>query len=169
VNDFSRCCAKRINGCSPRNSPHLWRLMDPADQARYGVVPGTLSCVRDDAPKCSPKRSPKRDADERKQQGEFASWLSLQRSKGRKIPYCWHATNSRSKATSGTPDFWVGINGHAIWYEFKKDRTCKLTTEQEEFRSACKAQRVEHYVVHSSAEAIKLVETAATVCTTASL
>ena len=107
--------------------------MDPADQARYGVVPGTLSCVRDDAPKCSPKRSPKRDADERKQQGEFASWLSLQRSKGRKIPYCWHAT------------------------------------EQEEFRSACEIQHIEHYVVYSSQQAIKLVETAATVCTTASL
>jgi hypothetical protein len=155
-------------GVRLENSPHLWRLMDPADQARYGVVPGTLSCVRDDAPKCLPKRSPKRDADERKQQGEFASWLSLQRSKGRKIPYCWHATNSRSKATSGTPDFWVGINGSGIWFEFKKDDTCKLTTEQEEFRDGCAAQRIEWHLVHTAQQAIDVVEQAAAVRTTVS-
>ena len=208
-------------GVRLEKSPHLWRLMDPADQARYGVVPGTLSCVRDDAPKCSPKRSPKRDADERKQQGEFASWLSLQRSKGRKIPFvwhathtrskatpgcpdfwvgvagrgiwfefkrdadekkeqgefaswlslqnskgrripfCWHATHTRSKATPGVPDFWVGVAGRGLWFEFKKDRTCKLTTEQEEFRSACEAQRIEHYLVYSSQQAVDIVETAA--------
>jgi len=39
--------------------------------------------------------------DEKKQQADFASWLSLQYSKGRKIPFSWHATNSRSKATPG--------------------------------------------------------------------
>jgi hypothetical protein len=102
-------------GIRLESSPHLWKLMDPADQVRYGVVPGTLSCIRDKAS----NRSPKRDADERKQQSDFANYLSLQNSKGCKIPFCWHATHTRSKATPGTPDFWVGINGHSIWLEFK--------------------------------------------------
>jgi hypothetical protein len=142
---------------------HLWKLMSPADQARYGVVQQVVSSIRD-----TPKSSPKRDTDERKQQGDFANWLSLQNSKGRKIPYVWHATNSRSKATPGTPDFWVGINGRGLWFEFKRDSSCRLTREQEEFRSACEAQRVEHYVVHSAAEAIDIVKTAGALCTTVS-
>jgi hypothetical protein len=50
-----------------------------------------------------------------------------------------------------------------MWLEFKRDRSCKLSPEQEEFRSACEAQRIEHHVVHSAQEAIKLVETAAAV------
>jgi hypothetical protein len=134
---------------------HLWKLMSPADQAQYGAVPKMVSCACD-----APKPSPKRDADEKKQQGDFASWLSLQNSKGHKIPYVWHATHTRSKATPGTPDFWVGINTRGIWFEFKRDSSCRLTREQEEFRSACEAQRVEHHVVHSSQQAIELVEKA---------
>jgi hypothetical protein len=122
-----------------------------------------VSCACD-----TPNRSPKRHADEKKQQSDFASWLSLQNSKGRKIPFCWHATNNRSKATPGTPDFWVGINGHAMWFEFKRDQTCKSRPEQEEFRSGCEVQHVEHYVVYSSQQAIGIVETAAPVCMTAS-
>jgi hypothetical protein len=58
----------------------------------------------------------------------------------------------------GCPDFWVGINGHSIWIEFKKDRSCRLTAEQEEFRDACEVQRIEHHVVYSAAEAIEIVE-----------
>jgi hypothetical protein len=30
-------------------------------------------------------------------------------SKGRKIPFSWHATNVRSKATPGTPDFFQHV------------------------------------------------------------
>jgi hypothetical protein len=142
-------------------APHLLRLMSLEDQQRYG---GQLNLVTTTAvSQLNPDRSPKRDADEKKQQGEFASWLSLQNSKGRKIPFCWHTTHTRSKATPGTPDFWVGINGRGIWFEFKRDDTCKLTTEQEEFRSACEVQRIEHHVVYSSQQAIDIVEQAATV------
>jgi hypothetical protein len=150
---------------------HLLPLMSSADQARYGGVvnvardsgahgvrdDGVVHGVRDG----TPIRSSKRDASEKKEQGEFASWLSLQRSKGRKIPFVWHATHTRSKATPGCPDFWVGVAGRGIWFEFKRDDTCKLTTEQEEFRSACAAQHIEHYVVYSSQQAIDVVETAA--------
>jgi hypothetical protein len=55
-----------------------------------------------------------------------------------------------------------------MWLEFKRDCSCKLSPEREEFRSACEAQHVEHYVVYSADEAIKIVENAAAVCTTAS-
>jgi hypothetical protein len=127
---------------------HLLPLMSSADQARYGGVVnvardsgvhvardvGVVHGIRD----ATPKRSPKRDASEKKQQSDFASWLSLQNSKGHKVPFCWHATHTRSKATPGTPDFWVGINGKGIWFEFKRDSSCRLTPEQEEFRSAAR-------------------------------
>jgi hypothetical protein len=74
--------------------------------------------------------------------------------------------HTRSKATPGTPDFWVGVAGRGLWLEFKRERSCKLSPEHEEFRSACEAQRIEHHVVYSADEAIKLVENAAAVCTT---
>ena len=35
--------------------------------------------------------------------------------------------------------------------EFKQDYSCALSPEQEEFRLACEAQRIEHYVVYSAA------------------
>jgi hypothetical protein len=73
------------------------------------------------------------------------------------IPFVWHATHSRSKATPGTPDFFVGVSGHAMWIEFKRDRSCHLTQEQEAFRLASEAQHIEHYVVYSAGEAIELI------------
>ena len=36
-------------------SPHLFRLMSSEDQARYGVVPDPLSCIRDNTGKTSRK------------------------------------------------------------------------------------------------------------------
>jgi hypothetical protein len=144
-------------------APRLLRLMSLEDQQRYG---GQLNLVTTAAvPGLNPDPSPKRDADEKKQQADFANWLSLQNSKSRKIPFSWHATHTRSKATPGTPDFWVGINGHSMWLEFKRDGSCKLSPEQEEFRSACEAQRIEHYVVYSSQQAIEICDQAAAVCT----
>jgi hypothetical protein len=106
-----------------------------------------------DSPSSSSSR--KRDADERREQGDFANWLLLQNSQGRKIPWVWHATHTRSKATPGTPDFFVGINGRSMWIEFKRDDSCKLSREQKEFRSACEVQHVEHYAVYSADEAIR--------------
>src|SRR6516225_4068732 len=96
--------------------------------------------------------SSRKNADERKEQATFANWLLLQNSQGRKIPYVWHATHRASKATPGTPDFWVGINGHSIWFEFRRDQSCRLTPEQEEFRLACEEQRIEWHLVYSAAE-----------------
>jgi hypothetical protein len=151
-------------GVRASQSPHLLRLMSVEDQQRYG---GQLNLVTTPAvSQLNQDRSPKRDADERKQQGEFASWLQLQNSKGRKIPFCWHVTHTRSKATPGTPDFFVGVAGRGLWFEFKRNDTCKLTPEQEEFRSACETQRIEWHLVHTAQQAIDIVEQAAAVCTT---
>ena len=140
-------------GISLASSPHLLRLMNPEDQARYGAVSDT-------APRLDPHPSPKTRSAERKEQASFANWLLLQNSKGRKIPFTWHATNARSKATPGTPDFWVGINRHARWIEFKWDSSCELSPEQEEFRVCCAAQGIEWHLVYGAAEAIAFVEKA---------
>ena len=136
-------------------SPHLLRLMSPEDQARYGVVPDTAPALRLDR-----SRLPKAGTAEKKEQASFANWLLLQNSKGRKIPFSWHATHTRSKATPGTPDFWVGINRHGVWIEFKRDYSCKLSPEQEEFRVCCAYQNIEWHVVYSAHEAIQIVERA---------
>jgi hypothetical protein len=120
---LSQCHAKGMNGDSPRNGPHLLRLMGPEDQARYGAVPDTAPAV----PRLNPHPSPKAGTAERKEQASFANWLLLQNSKGRKMPFSWHATNACSKATPGTPDFWVGVNRHAMWIEFKRDYSCELS------------------------------------------
>ena len=128
--------------------------MNDKDRARYGGVRDTESGIRDTG------KSRKRDADERREQGEFANWLLLQNSQGRKIPFVWHATHTRSKATPGTPDFWVGINGRSLWIEFKRDESCKLSPEQNEFRLACEAQQIEWHVVHSAKQAIQIMQKA---------
>jgi hypothetical protein len=47
-----------------------------------------------------------------------------------------------------------------MWIEFKRDESCKPTPEQDAFRLACEAQRVEHYVGYSAGEAIEIVQKA---------
>jgi len=115
--------------------------MAPEDQAHFSVVVDTVHALRVDEPESS------REIDklERDEQRVFASWLLLQNSKRgpkEKFPFVWHATHTRSKASPGTPDFFVGLNGHAIWIEFKVGSN-KLTPEQEEFRLACVCQGIE--------------------------
>src|SRR6516165_2444613 len=99
-------------GVDLASASHLTRLMSSEDAARYGIVTGTGDT------KNANKSSRKRPADERREQADFANWLLLQNSQGRKIPFVWHATHTRSKATPGTPDFYVGINGRSLWIEF---------------------------------------------------
>jgi hypothetical protein len=135
-------------------SPHLIPLMNQNDQNFYRPE----STAPD--PKLRIHPPGKRDVAERKEQADFANWLLLQNSKGRMLPFCWHATHTRSKASPGTPDFWVGVNRRSMWIEFKKDYGCDLTPEQEEFRLRCEAQCIEMHVVYSCGEAIQLVEDA---------
>jgi len=140
-------------------SPHVIKLMSAEDQARYGGnVNNDDDGVRGVRVRDQP--SPKRDVVERKEQGDFANWLLLQNSQGRKIPYVWHATHTPSKATPGTPDFWVGINARSIWFEFKRGPSQKLTPEQVEFRDCCVHQRIEWHLVYTAGEAIALTERA---------
>jgi hypothetical protein len=73
------------------------------------------------------------------------------------LPFSWHATNARSKATPGTPDFWTGVNRFSLWIEFKRDYSCKLSPEQEEFKAKLEAQGMRLYIVYSALEAIELV------------
>lgn len=136
-------------------SPHLIPLMNQPDKDFYQ---GKESTAPD--PKLRIHPPGKSDIPERKQQADFANYLLLQNSKGRKIPFSWHATNARSKATPGTPDFWVGVNWRGMWIEFKKDYSCDLSPEQEEFRLCCQAQGIEMHVVYSCSEAITLIEEA---------
>jgi hypothetical protein len=98
---------------------------------RFEEVP-PIRGVSDTAPDShlDPHPLPKTGTAERKEQGTFVAWLLLQNSKARKIPFSWHATHTRSKATPGTPDFFVGVNGHSMWIEFKRDCGCHLTQEQ---------------------------------------
>ena len=50
-------------------------------------------------------------------------------------------------------------NGRSLWIEFKKNQTCRLTAEQNEFRLACEAQRIEWHLVYSAQQAIEIVAT----------
>jgi hypothetical protein len=128
--------------------------MSPEDQARFGVLPNTAP-----TPQLDRQPTHKTTTGERKEQATFANWLLLQNGPGRKIPFCWHATQTRSKASPGTPDFWVGVNGHAIWFEFKVGSN-RLTSEQEEFRQGCVCQEIEWHLVYSAQEAIEIVQKA---------
>jgi hypothetical protein len=131
-------------------APHLIRLMSSEDAARYCVAT------------TSNKTGRRNCSNERREQGDFANWLLLQNSQGRKMPFVWHATHRASRATPGTADFWAGVNGRSLWIEFKRDQSCRLTPEQDEFRLACEAQRIEWRVVYSADEAIEIVATANT-------
>jgi hypothetical protein len=138
-------------------SPHLIPLTSREDQKLYGQTNIQTTAA---VPKLNRQSSPKSSVAERKEQGTFASWLCLQNSNARRIPFVWHATHKPSKATPGTPDFWVGINGRSRWIEFKRDYSCELSPEQEEFRACCAYQAIEWHLVYSADEAIELVQKA---------
>jgi hypothetical protein len=133
--------------------------MKPEDAKHFSETPPKDPVQAIDAqPDSHPP--PKTGTAERKEQASFANWLLLQNSKGRLIPFVWHSTHTRSRATPGTPDFWVGINRRSIWFEFKRDYSSTLSPEQDAFRLCCVAQQIEWYVVYSAHEAIKFVEDA---------
>jgi hypothetical protein len=126
--------------------------MNPEDKHAFSSAPD---------PKLDVHPSAKRSTSERKEQGQFANYLLLKNSEGWQMPFCWHATHTASKASPGTPDFWVGINGHSMWIEFKRDYGCSLSEDQELFRRRCEAQGIEWHIVYSAGEAILLVQRAA--------
>jgi hypothetical protein len=140
-------------------SPHLLPLMSREDAARYGIVTDTGAGEICHSDKFANKASRKRPADEKKEQSTFARWLLLQNSNGADLPFEWHPLHTRSKTTPGCFDFWIGVGHVSIWIEFKKDRPCTLSDEQQEFRRKCEKRGVPTYIVHSAAQAIELVAT----------
>ena len=135
-------------------APHLTRLMSREDAARYGVVPDTQITTSNKTGRCNCS-----DLDEKKEQGDFARWLLLQNSNGVDLPFEWHPLHAKSKTTPGCFDFWIGVGPVSIWIEFKRDHTCKLSDEQQEFRRKCEKRGIPTHVVHSAAEAIEIVQT----------
>jgi hypothetical protein len=118
--------------------------MSPEDQRTFGPGIHPADEVHPEA---------KTGKAERAEQKQFANYLLL-----RELPFVWHATHAPSKATPGTPDFWVGINRAGIWIEFKRDYSCTLSSAQVQFQKKLEAQGFALYIVYSSAEAIELVK-----------
>jgi hypothetical protein len=134
-------------GISRDKAAELAHLMDEKNQLVYG---------RPKHEEVTPP--PKIDRLEREEQRQFASWILLKNSCGLKIPFVWHSTAHRSKATPGTPDFLVGVNRSWLCFEFKRDYSQALRPAQQEFCDACVAQGLPYYLVYSAQEAIKIVE-----------
>jgi len=141
----------------------LWDLMSPEDQAKFPELVRLYGGGPAPDPKLEVHPPVKSGGSEKAEQGSFANWLLLQnskRSEDNQIPFEWHPTHTRSKTTPGCGDFWVGINGISMWFEFKRDYSCELSAVQEKFRLACQAQRIRYHVVYSAFQAIKIVERA---------
>jgi len=130
--------------------------MSPEDQAKFGSLTEEFYSRHPEMNPVVPP--PKTDKLERDEQRSFANQLLLWNSQGRKIPFVWHSTAHRSKASPGTPDFIVGIAGKVLFIEFKRDYSCQLSPDQQEFCENCLAQQLIFKVVYSAGEAIKLVE-----------
>jgi hypothetical protein len=72
------------------------------------------------------------------------------------LPFVWHATNKRSTATRGCPDFIIGLSRGTLWLEMKLPGE-KLSTDQEAFQQRLKAQGIRLEICYSDAEAIALI------------
>jgi len=134
-------------------SPHLIRLMNPEDQAHYGELTAEFYSKHPEYAPVTPP--PKTDKLERDEQRQFGNWCLLHN-----LPFVWHATHKRSSANLGVPDFIVGVAGKVLFIEFKRDYTCQLSKDQQEFAEKCLAQGLVYKIVYSCGEAIKLVEEA---------
>lgn len=109
-------------------------------------------------PQSDPHPQAKRGTKESWEQEEFKKWVAFEKASGRRIVIVHHGMHKRSTATLGCPDFYIGINGFSLWFEFKRDYTCHLSKEQEEFRLDCEANNIYFFVVYSGQEAINIVE-----------
>jgi hypothetical protein len=126
-------------------SPHLLKLMDPADQAFY--QPG----VHHEEDHHPPQKS---DKLEREEQRQFANYCLLHG-----YSMIWHSTHKRSTGTEGAPDFAIWVNRKSLCIEFKRSGA-KLSPDQEAWRAKHEGQGCVYYVVYSAAEAIQLCKEA---------
>lgn len=128
---------------------NIRRLMSPEDLAKLGI--SGFVHPRDQA--VPPMKTDKAEKDEQRQ---FANYCLL-----KELPFSWHKTNARSTATPGTPDFWAGVNRMGLWIEFKRDYSCKLSADQEDFARKLEKEGMKLFVVYSAAEAMELVQAVA--------
>jgi hypothetical protein len=128
--------------------------MSPEDQEHYKDISSEFYAKHPDMapPVVPPMKTDKREKDE---QHQFVNYCLLHN-----LPFVWHGTHKRSTANLGVPDFLVGIAGKWLCLEFKRDYSCELSKEQQEFCERCLAQGLEFHVVYGCAEAIKLIEQA---------
>jgi hypothetical protein len=124
-------------------SPHLIKLMDPADQAFY--QPGVHPPYEEDH-----HPPPKTDKLEREEQRQFANYCLLHG-----YSMIWHSTHKRSTGTVGAPDFSIWVNRKSLCIEFKRPGG-KLSPDQEAWRRTHEGQGCVYYVVYSALEAIQL-------------
>jgi len=142
-------------------SPHLVRLMSLEDQARYGAAAGTTSVLGTALVPPQDRRTSAKSSDsEKTEQKQFAHYLKSENEKGRAIPWVWWPLHTKSRTTPGAGDFWLGVNRHSLWLEFKVGPDKQLSPVQKEFRRMCLIQGIEHRVVYNAAEAIEILEKA---------
>jgi hypothetical protein len=127
---------------------HILQRMSAKDRAMLG--PGGLTAP--EAITSAQKRW------EREEQRIFARELNRL-----ELPFCWHRTDKRSRATLGCPDFIVGCAGKTVWIEFKVEGGT-LSDEQTKFSTCLSRQRLQLHICHGAAEAIKLIKNLAELC-----
>jgi hypothetical protein len=119
-------------------APHLFRLLSPEDQKLYGQ---TIAQTTIPVPTLGCHSSPKSSVAERRNRATSRTgccYRTANATERRKSLSSGTPLISPRRPPPGTPDFFVGVSGHAMWIEFKKDRSCHLTQEQDEFRLAPK-------------------------------
>ena len=117
----------------------LLKLMDPRDRP-----PGPAGLT---AAQATDKNAQHLERDE---QRIFAQWCQ-----SHQLPFVWHSTAHRTKASVGCPDFIVGLRGATLWIEFKCPGG-KLSADQEDFLNRLTGQKITLHICHSASEAIEL-------------
>ena len=128
-------------GVMPNN--RILELMEPKDRADRAGRAGRTAAQ-------TPTRGALRL--EREHQRVVANYCHLE-----DLPFIWHATNARSRATIGTPDFIIGLRRGTLWLEMKLPGQ-KLSADQEVFRAVLRAQGITLHIAYSDDEAIKLIK-----------
>lgn len=89
---------------------------------------------------------------EREEQRLFSSELLR-----RELPFYWHSTAHKTKATPGVPDFVIGLNATTVWIEFKAPGG-RMSDEQLAFAERLRQQKQNFHLVYSCKEAIEILD-----------
>ena len=113
--------------------------MDPRDRPK-----GNAGLLAEEAVRAGDERL------ERDEQRVFAQWCQ-----SHQLPFVWHSTAHRTKASVGCPDFIIGLRGTTLWIEFKRQGG-KLSADQENFLTRLTGQKITLHICYSASEAIEL-------------